>query len=372
MKIIHFAKTNLTYDGRILTHLNTLNQGFRDLKMLFILLPDGKTKVDLSPNIRLKEFRFMFRKVFSKNILLQSITSLAFAFFQVFQILKFKPNIITVHDRSAALGPVILSFFVKLNIIYDDHELFEKPNDIVNKVWFAIEKRIINTAKLVFVANKQRCRIIKKIFNLDNSPIIIENFPNRSNSKNAELIDKIKVIKTTKKILLHQGRIFEERGLKEIKEIIKQLPDEWVLCTIGVPDYEFSMLNDNQLYSSKIYNFGYVKYEEVESIWREADATIIIYKTELINNRYCAPNRLYFAVEAQVPIIANKSNPVLYNYINSAKIGYLINERNVDVSNFFINYNLYKNNAIKNKRRFRNMNYNKIINAYKSLSKEIT
>jgi len=372
MKIIVFAKTNLTFDGRILSHLDKLTEGFPKANILFLLLPDGKTDVNLSPSIQIKEFNFKLRKFFSKYVILQFVTALVFAIYQIVTILKYKPKIITVHDLSAALGPVILSFFTRLNIIYDDHELFERPTNVVEYFWYYVERRILKIANGIIVANKERQKIIYFIFKPKCRIVVVENYPYyKNNTQNTQINNALKEIKKKNKILLHQGRIFNERGAKEIKQIINQLPYDWCFCAIGVPNKEFNALFEEVLYDkSKFINLGYVNYNEVQSIWNEVDATIIIYKTNFINNRYCAPNRLFFALKTGIPIIVNKENPILAETIRNNKNGILIQEDKVCVSSFFENYNKYKENAnsIVSKHTDKE-NDNKIINIYSLLIK---
>ena len=370
MKIIVFAKTNLTFDGRILTHLDALTEGFPKANILFLLFPDGNTDVNLSPSIQIREFNFKLRKLFSKYVILQYVTALVFAIYQIATILKYKPKIITVCDLSAALGPVILSFFTRLNIIYDDHELFERPTNIIEYFWYYVERRILKIANGIIVANKERRKILYFIFKPKCKMVVVTNHPyNKKNTYNNPINKRLKEIKKKNKILLHQGRIFNERGSKEIKQIINQLPHDWCFCTIGVPNREFNALFDEGLYDkSKFINLGYVNYDEVQSIWNEVDASIIIYKSNFINNRYCAPNRLFFALNTGVPIIVNKENPILSEVIKNNKNGILIQEDKVCVSSFFENYNKYKEYAnLSVSKHTDQENKNNIINIYSFL-----
>jgi glycosyltransferase involved in cell wall biosynthesis len=347
MKIIVLAKTNLNFDGRILSHLDALTECFPKANILFLLIPDGKTNVHLPPSIQLKEVNFILRKLFSKSVILQFVTAFVFAIYQIATILKHKPKIITVNDLSAALGPVILSFFTRLNIVYDDHELFERPTKAVEYFWFYVEKRIVKIANCIIVANKERAKILSYIFKPKCKIVVVTNHPyNKKSSYNNAINKTLREIKKKNKIILHQGRIFNERGSQEIKQIITQLPHDWCFCAIGVPKIEFDALFDEGNYDkSKFVNLGYVNYDQVQSIWNEVDASIIIYKPNFINNRYCAPNRLFFALSTGIPIIVNRENPVLSEVINKNKNGISIKEDKVCVSSFFENYNKYKEYA---------------------------
>jgi glycosyltransferase involved in cell wall biosynthesis len=362
MKILSSAKTNLNFDGRILSHLDMLSECFSEVEILFLLLPDNKTCINLPSSIKLKEFNFKLRLFFSKYLLLQAITAFLFGIYQIINILKYKPNIITVNDLSAALGPVLLSYFIKINIIYDDHELFERPKSFSQFFWHFIEKRIIKISSGLIVANDERRKILYHIFKPKCKITIITNHPfDKYNSYNTSVINTLKKIKSdNKKILLHQGRVFKERGLIEIKQILSQMPSDWSFCTLGVPKKEFESLFDDLSYDEdRFINLGYVNYNDLQSIWNEVDATIIIYKSNLINNRYCAPNRLFFALKSGIPIISNQDNPILSRIIKDNKNGFLVSENGVFVSSFFENYFSLKQNANLSATKFSN-NQNKI------------
>ena len=159
-------------------------------------------------------------------------------------------------------------------------------------------------------------------------------------------MNKLSKLKATHKILLHQGRIISERGLYELIEIASTLPNEWKLCTIGTPKTEVKYLLEQVASAERIVDIGYIHYKELYRIWEIIDATVIIYKPELINNRYCAPNRMYYALQYGVPMLVNSTNPVLKHTVNQYKNGYTLDKNLVDTASFFANYDFYRERAM--------------------------
>jgi hypothetical protein len=377
MRILAFAKTDLKYDGRILSNMNSLVKAFPEMDIIFIVLPHSYTDLYLIPRVKIVDYRFILRKYLSKYKLLQPITAFAFALFQMKSILKYRPKAVIVHDRSAALGPLLSSYFMKFRIVYDDHELFERPQGMFDKFWFLVEKKIIQKAHINLTANLYRKRIITSLFKMKNHPTVIDNIPfikpDTIVSADCRVkIDNIMGIRANYRVILHQGRIFDERGLYELKSIIDTLPEEWKLCLVGAPDEEVKQLLEGCRNRKKVFNVGYIHYDELHTIWEQVDATIIIYKSALINNRYCAPNRMYYALSFGIPLIVNQSNPVLMGTIKKYANGYAFNEQKLDVQPFFSQYSDFRLNALKHRQDYAFGSVDRVLGPlYKNLSQEV-
>ena len=87
-----------------------------------------------------------------------------------------------------------------------------------------------------------------------------------------------------------------------------------------------------------------------------------MYKPYDLNNKYCAPNRVYLAYYFGKPIIVNDDNPVLNSFVKKSGSGEVINE----YSNFVkVFENLEKSHKLLNQTYINNDTYPKnIINIY--------
>ena len=72
------------------------------------------------------------------------------------------------------------------------------------------------------------------------------------------------------------------------------------------------------------------------------------------NNKYCAPNRLYLAVNNGIPFIGNTDNFTLSSFINKNNNGVLI-PPNKNIDYFFSNYRVIREKALLLVNKF---NYN--------------
>ena len=92
-----------------------------------------------------------------------------------------------------------------------------------------------------------------------------------------------------------------------------------------------------------------------------------MYKPYNLNNKYCAPNRVYMAYYFGKPIIVNEDNPVLNSFVKKLGFGEVINEN----SNFVrVFENLEKSCNVVMQPYFKNDSHPKnIINIYNKLIK---
>src|SRR5690606_24104813 len=73
---------------------------------------------------------------------------------------------------------------------------------------------------------------------------------------------------------------------------------------------------------------GSVNYLDLNKFWRRGTASIVMYLPTFINNRLCAPNRLYISVKMGLPVIVNRDNPVLSSFVQDYQCGFYIDDIN--------------------------------------------
>ena len=170
-------------------------------------------------------------------------------------------------------------------------------------------------------------------------------------------------------ILLHQGVVDINRGGNLLVEILNNIPEGWLVLFIGCTEENFDTLK-NSISSAlhcKMYYMGFIPYLELNSLYNYVDAAVLFYNSKTFNNKYCAPNRLYSAVNNGVPIIVNGDNVSLSDFIKKFNNGVAISASE-DIRSFFENYLFYKNNADSLKGKYQ---YGKAINILTEEYKEI-
>ena len=151
------------------------------------------------------------------------------------------------------------------------------------------------------------------------------------------------------------------------------LPKPYVILLLGGTEADFiKFKEENELPDNKFFFVGKVNYEVLPLFWKKGCASIVMYLPTYINNRLCAPNRLYLSYFLGLPIIVNKNNPVLFDFINTYKAGGFI-EDFIEDSNveFFNQLNDLKIDDSA-KESLLAMEKSKIIDLYSSIIDKVT
>ena len=372
-KIAIVIKSSIDLDSRVLSQIDSLSVNFRNNKICVFYLPDSPRKSKFKKNVIFKNIFLLTRKL-PKSKFWQFFKLLEYCIVIFFKLKIFKPTIIHVHDENSIIGPLLYKFFNKsVKLIYDDHELKNlPPKNLIENLMYFLEKKIYSNADLVITTNNSRRKIAKSLFK-PKKIYIIENWVYERGIKNLEnhtikLLNRIKKIKAEgKKIILHQGDLTIERGVLVIKKIMKQLNNDWVIFFIGTKKHKFDYYFKN---AENIYYGDFVSNKDLKFIWEKMDSVIIFYDNSSLNNKYCAPNRLFLALNLGIPVIVNSDNPELQMLLNKYKIGISVSDyiQSKDLEKFFLKNDYYKNIALTYLRNFEYTTKNHpIINIYKSI-----
>ena len=332
-KIVFIVKTNINTDGRILNELRILKEWNKDLKVDLILFPDKKVTISFDDSVKLHQIKGTFRH----NKFLRVFTALEFTF-KAFKLLnKLKPRIIHAQD-SAILLPVLLFRLLhpkNLYLIYDDHEVPNENGSFLNKISVALENFLIKNSDAVIMANKERMHYLREKLQLNNNIFYFLNLPyfdvNPSTVPSALMESKLDELENRKKkgtkFIIHQGPFELERGRQKLADLCRNLPNPYVILLLGGTEADFiKFKEENELPDNKFFFVGKVNYEVLPLFWEKGCASIVMYLPTFRNNRLCAPNRLYLSYFLGLPIIVNKNNPVLSDFINVHNAGGFIED----------------------------------------------
>lgn len=345
-----FFKSNLKYDGRIFAFINTLSMAFPNDIINLYNYDKNVVDISLPENVKLIYFKSLFEFLYKFKIF-RGLRFLEYNLKSFFYLLIKRPVTIQVHHEVTTLGSILYKIINKnVNIVYDDKELYYYKENNIPYLFYLLERRIIKISNLVVITNLNRKKVL---FHLNKQSIkdyiIIDNFEfiNRFTTKlDVEIENKINVIKKSRQnILLHQGTINSIRGIDLLLKLVGILPNNWKLCCIGVSSDEYINFKKQLSItdSDKIENIGFVDYNQLNNFYKLIDAAVLFYKPVSMNNNFCAPNRLYSAVNNGKPIIVNGDNVTLNDFLSEYKIGESFSEE----FDFFNKFSYYSENAIK-------------------------
>lgn len=330
-EVIFIAKTNLNSDGRILNEISLLKRFGENIHLDFILLPDQPTQIDLYPFVKLYEINLFIRH----HVILRPVAVIAFTLKSLILMLRLKPDLVHVQDSAVVLPALLFSFLrPDVPLIYDDHEIPNENEGFGKRSLNRLELNLMRRANYIIHANQERLELMNSKYKIKTPSTFFLNLPyfdneavkmNDASKENLGLIDES--LKQGVKFIMHQGVITKQRGREILGTFASQLSDGYKILLLGGSEIDFErFIEETGTSSEKFFFVGNVHYSELPFFWKKVIASIIIYLPTYMNNRLCAPNRFYLSVHTGVPVIVNKSNPVLKNFVEKYNCGYFIED----------------------------------------------
>lgn len=334
-KVVFIAKTDLNTDGRILNQIKILEQSLPEIKIDFILLPDKPVIINPGKNVKVHPINTLIRH----NKYLRFLTTMEFIVKSLVLLLKLKPEIVHAQDSEVVIQVFIYRLIKgkSFKLIYDDHEMPNENANFTSRIFHYFENVLMKKSDHVIFANKERKDILKGRNNLNNQNSYFLNLPYFENEyKTVSDYDEENKIKLSEldrliaegyKFIIHQGPLHKERGREKLAEFSKMLPPNFKILLLGGNKKDFeSFINEYRLEIKNFHFIGSVNYLILPRFWERAIASIVMYLPTYINNRLCAPNRFYISLQKHLPVIVNKDNPVLSNFIKEYNCGVYIED----------------------------------------------
>ena len=180
-------------------------------------------------------------------------------------------------------------------------------------------KKLAQKAKFTISCEVTRAYIMKYWWKLDTLPYVMPNKPYEivpqgekpSDPDAKAVLDKLE----GKKIILYQGLIDDSESLNNIVTAVDKLDGEYVLLLMGMDrDHIFDKLQSR---SNKVYCSKYITAPNHLQVTSRAFAGVVFYNGDkVLNNAFCAPNKIYEYGAYGVPMIAN-TIPGLQNTVGT-------------------------------------------------------
>lgn len=168
-------------------------------------------------------------------------------------------------------------------------------------------KRFLPQVDIFTACEPTRAQYMVDWWKLPKTPYILRNkpygaVPPKGSGSTPELKAAIAQLQG-KKVLLYQGSIAADRDLGMLAKALREGNSDFYLVLSG-PDKNDGVRKLQAIYDKVLYlgNFPAPTHLEVTS---HATACIAFYKDNCINNRYCAPNKIYEYAGCGAPMLCN-------------------------------------------------------------------
>lgn len=170
-------------------------------------------------------------------------------------------------------------------------------------------KKIAPQAEILTACEKHRAQYMMDWWKLKRQPYILPNKPYfhpgtpRTAGGTPELRQAIARLRG-KKVLLYQGCISPDRDLSLLAAALREADSDYYLALVG-KDYCNGVDAISSIYEKTIYLGSYPAPLHLE-LTAYASIGVAYYQENCINNRYCAPNKIYEYAGCGLPMLCNK------------------------------------------------------------------
>lgn len=221
-----------------------------------------------------------------------------------------EPDVIHCHDLDTLWAGMHAVRRTGARLVYDAHELFTERS---GTVWWRkgvlehVEARAMREADLVFSANAERAGIMCSKYGVERVIVPLINVPPSTAWVSGPSPEAVAARAATgcNQLLIYQGGIQPTRGLEAILEAATELPDGVGLVLLGADPTDARMrgLVSAALATGRVFRWPVVSPDELPAWAAVADAGVVTYMPDSLNNTYCAPNKLYEYAAAGIAIL---------------------------------------------------------------------
>lgn len=188
------------------------------------------------------------------------------------------------------------------------HPVIVNALEFYESHWYQVDfGRICRNADVVTACEPNRAQFMADTFGLSRVPYVLRNkpygaIPPKGPGSTPELQAGIRAVQG-KKFLLYQGAIEADRDLSQLAGALAEADSDIFLVLTG-PDKANGVAALEKIYDRVLYLGNYPAPTHLE-ITPYALAAVAFYKDNCLNNRYCAPNKIYEYAGCGVPMLCN-------------------------------------------------------------------
>lgn len=231
-------------------------------------------------------------------------------------------------------------------------ELFD-DRTINGKIYKRVLAKCMPSSLVNIVPEYNRANILRALFRLNRTPVVLPNKPSRILDKNTidslkgkfkDIIDLI----NNRKVILYQGILSEERNLENFVTACSTLPnDEYVTILLGKYNSlvdKYKSINPNLIHIPFIPAPGHLFITSLAYIG------IVTYEASSLNLVYCAPNKIFEYGAYGIPMLCNDV-PGLQYTVGASDSGVICDSSNTKsiiegVEMIIKNYDTMSHNAL--------------------------
>lgn len=240
-----------------------------------------------------------------------------------FYLLKNKSNVVVVNDVDTSLAGILLSWFRKVDLVFDAHEYFTEVPELQNQnfkknIWTFLEKIIIKKSKARYTVNESLAKIFEEKY--QKNFVVISNVPFLKNEN---------VLEPKENYILYQGALNKGRGLEDIIKAMQYIDGKLKIAGKGDLESELKVLVNQFKLEKKVEFLGNLKPEDLKKITQKAKIGINLLEAESLNYYYSLANKFFDYIHADLPQIC-MDFPEYRNINNQFEVAILVKDLEIE------------------------------------------
>ena len=227
---------------------------------------------------------------------------------RLFWFLLFQPcDIILANDLDTLPACALASIIRKKVLIYDSHEFFTEVPELINRplvrrMWLILERRFIGRANAGMTVSGSIAKAYHERYGIEME--VVRNFPVRKSRYGLNIPEDKKIAKGGKRMIIYQGSVNVDRGLEEMIEAMKFLPD-CLLCVCGDGDImnELKSMKESSPFGDRIFLTGRIPLDELKIYTSQADLGISVEKANGLSYTFALPNKVFDYIHVGLPVL---------------------------------------------------------------------
>ena len=325
MNILHITINPIALERRILNQAHTTNE--KTGKVTIIALKSAKFPAHaVKLNGRLIEIKTIFDRGGPLKFLIYN--------FKVWLTARRSAiGLIHAHDLWILPAAAILARSKKVPLVYDAHEYYGGLEIFTRRkirkfIWLETEKWCISAIKHLITVSEPLAVLYRDHYRPKCPVSVIRNLPayEQPDPERAFALKKNK----SEKLLLFHGHFRPGRGLLQLVEAMKTLPD-CRLALIGGGDLENPLreICHTEGLSERVDFYDYIQTDQLVSTAAQADIGLALFEPTSENYAHALPNKFFEYLMAGVPVLASNID-TFTSYVKKYDIGRIVDPNDIE------------------------------------------
>jgi len=248
--------------------------------------------------------------------------------FEFSWLVRHKWDIVHAADFVTLVPALAAAKLKRKHIIYDIYDFYADNAPLSTPRIFRqaisnLDKLLMKFTDGLIIADESR---FPQIGNNSKKAIVITNSP--EDALENDLISSDSNSNNGKFLIFYAGHLSKERGFSQIIPAIIDMDDvQLVIAGFGKDEHELMQLF---IKSKNVKYIGRISYEDVIRWSLKADLLFALYDTNIPNNKYASPNKLFEAMMCGKPILVNKGT-AMADLVYKKKCGLIVDYNPEDI-----------------------------------------